>query len=81
MMARVRGVIAAATDSGSMVRVSASTSAKIGTAPTSATADAVAMKVNAGTMTSSPMPILRVRRMSCSETVPLATAMPWRASW
>ena len=56
-IAFVRWVIAASTAAGSMLAVSGSTSASTGVAPVWETASAVAMKVLAGTMTSSPGPI------------------------
>ena len=73
MIARVRGVIRAATSSGSRLSVSGSISAKTGVAPRRATASAVAKKVNAGQMTSSPAPMPIASITSTSASVPLAT--------
>ena len=53
MTARVCGVIAAATASGSMLKSSSRTSTNTGRAPAWRTQFAVAAKENAGTMTSS----------------------------
>ena len=54
MMARVRGVIAASTCSRSMLRESSPTSTNTGRAPTRMMTLAVATKLSAGVMTSSP---------------------------
>lgn len=76
MIARVRGVIAASTACGSMLKVARSMSTNTGTQLASTTAVAVERNVYAGTMTSSsacrPAAINAMR----SETVPLTTAMP-----
>ena len=73
MIARVRGVIRAATSSGSRLSVSGSISAKTGVAPRRAIASAVAKNVNAGQMTSSPAPMPIASITSTSASVPLAT--------
>src|SRR5262249_29613640 len=73
MIARVRGVIRAATSSASRLSVSGSTSAKTGVAPRRAIASAVAKNVNAGQMTSSPTLIPMASITSTSASVPLAT--------
>ena len=78
MIAAVRGVILAATSSGSTVSVS-STSAKTGTAPEFTTAPTVAMKVNAGTTTSSPHPTPSAASAHRSAAVPLDVAERERA--
>ena len=56
MIARVRGVMAASSACGSMLRVSSSTSTNTGFAPTRITTLALAANVIAGTITSSPGP-------------------------
>ena len=56
-MARVRGVIAATTWSRSMLRESSPTSTNTGRAPTRTMTLAVATKLSAGVMTSSPLPM------------------------
>ena len=73
MMARVRGVTASATRSGSISRYSGSTSTSTGTAPIRLTASAVAMKVLAGRMTSAPAVTPEARSASSRASVPLAT--------
>src|SRR5690348_8919503 len=73
MIARVLGVIRAATSSGSRFNVCGSTSAKTGVAPRRATASAVAKNVNAGQITSSPGPMPIASITSTSASVPLAT--------
>ena len=73
MTARVRGVIASVRVPGVMSSVSLLTSAKRGTAPARTTAAAVAMKVFAGTTTSSPGPIPSAVRVSSKASVPFAT--------
>ena len=57
MIALVRGVIAASTWSRSRLRLSSSTSTNTGRAPTRITTLALAAKVMAGTITSSPGPM------------------------
>ena len=57
MMARVRGVIAASTCSRSMLRESRPTSTNTGRAPTRMMTFAVATKLSAGVITSSPGPM------------------------
>jgi hypothetical protein len=57
MIAFVRSVIARPTSAGSRFRVAGLMSAKTGVAPRRAIDSAVAKKVNAGQMTSSPGPI------------------------
>ena len=81
MMARVRGVTAASTWSGSMVRVPGRTSTKTGSAPAAMAAYGVAAKVRAGTMTSSPQPIPRALRATSMVTVPLTMTTPCRDPW
>lgn len=71
MTALVWGVTAASTASASRQSVSGLISAKTGMALTAMTAEAVAMKVYGGTMTSSPQPTSRARRASSREMVPL----------
>ena len=61
MTARTPGRMRDATESGSILNVRGSTSAKTGFAPHIETADAVAKNVNAGTITSSPGPIPTAR--------------------
>ena len=80
MIAAVRGVIAAATASGSRQKVSGSMSAKTGVAPTRRTALAVAAKENDGTITSSPGPMPSAISVSCSAEVPELTATQCRPS-
>ena len=77
-MARVRGPMAASTFAGSMPNVRASTSTKTGTAPWWSTAIAVATKVKAGTMTSSPAWIPAPISARCSAAVPLLVARQYR---
>ena len=74
MTARVRGLIAAASVAGVIRSVSSLTSAKRGVAPARTIAAALAMNVLAGTMTSSPGPMPSAVRVSCSASVPFATA-------
>src|SRR5690606_27567635 len=69
MMTLVRGVIAASTASGSMHKVSASMSTSTGLAPTCSTTLAVAAKVRAGTITSSPGPTPSATRATWSPAV------------
>ena len=66
-------MIAASTASGSIKRYSGSTSTKTGTAPIREAASAVAMKVFAGMMTSSPAPTPTARKASSRASVPLDT--------
>ena len=70
MTARVRGVTAAATAAGSTRNVSGSTSTSTARAPQSSTTFAVAGKVYAGTMTSSPGPISSASSARWSAAVP-----------
>jgi hypothetical protein len=81
MIAFVRGVIAASTASGSMEPVVGSTSTNTGAALTFSTEVAVARKVYAGTITSSPLPTPIAASAICNDTVPFDTARPCRASW
>jgi hypothetical protein len=60
---------------GSIHQVIGSISTKTGVAPVNATLFAVAANVNDGTITSSPMPIPRLRRPRCRAEVPELTAM------
>ena len=78
MIATVRGVIAAATASGSRQNVPASMSAKTGVAPTRRTALALAANENDGTMTSSPGPKPSAISESWSADVPEFTATQCR---
>ena len=78
MIATVRGVIAAATASGSRQKLPGSMSANTGVAPTSRTALALAAKEKDGTMTSSPGPRLSAIRESWSAEVPELTATQCR---
>ena len=73
MIARVFGVIRAATSSGSRLHVAGSTSAKTGVAPRRAIASAEAKNVKAGQITSSPGPIPIASMTSTSASVPFAT--------
>ena len=74
MIAAVRDVTAAAADAGSRQYVAGSMSAKTGRAPACTTALAVAAKVNAGTMTSSPGPMPAATSPRCRAEVPEAIA-------
>ena len=74
MIAFVRGVMAASIRSASILHVASSGSTGTGLAPTFDTASHVAMKVWAGTITSSPGPISHARRTSCRASSPLPTA-------
>src|SRR6185369_8419779 len=78
-MARVRGPMAASTFAGSMPNVRGSTSTKTGTPPWWSTAIAVATKVKAGTMTSSPAWMPAPISARCSAEVPLLVARLYRA--
>ena len=78
MMARVRGVMSASTVVGSSSIVPGSGSARTGVQPLAETASTVAMKVFAGTITSSPGPRPRARRISDSASSPLPTPTAWR---
>src|SRR5690606_41978025 len=69
MIARVRGVIASATRTGSMVSVSGSISASTGRAPTCSITLTEEQKVIGVVMTSSPGPMLRVTRARCNPAV------------
>src|SRR5690606_40943644 len=69
MMTLVGGVIAVSTASGSMHKVSASMSTSTGLAPTCSTTLAVAAKVRAGTITSSPGPTPSATRATWSPAV------------
>jgi len=72
--ARVRSPICASKEAGSRFCVSSSTSAKTGTAPTWSAAVALATKVKAGTITSSPGRTPAALRATSSAAVPLDTA-------
>lgn len=69
----MRPVISAARLSGDIVKVTGSTSAYTGVAPTCTTAIAVPTKVSAGTTTSSPGPTPWASRASSMAVVPLLT--------
>ena len=77
-MAFVRGVMAAATRSGSMSYVSGSMSTNTGVAPAYRIDDTVALKVWPTVMTSSPGSRSIPAKMHISATVPLLTAIAWR---
>ena len=79
MIARVRGVIAAAAASRSIRPVPGSLSTRTGVAPTSSTALAVATNVIAGTSTSSPGPIAATWSASVSAAVHDDTQRTWLA--
>ena len=81
MIARVRGVIAASTRSGSMHHVSGVTSTMTGRAPAAIGAYAVAANVRAGTITSSPHPTSSALHATSIVTVPFIIKTPWRAPW
>jgi hypothetical protein len=70
-MARVRGPMRRATAAGSSSRLSGSRSAKTGVPPRYNTALALATKLMAGTITSSPAPMPRQCMRACSPAVPL----------
>src|SRR6184192_1270956 len=74
-IARVRGVSAAATAAGSMLKVSGSTSTKTGVPPALWIAPAVAKNVNGVVITSSPGSSRSALSASSSASVPLAHAM------
>ena len=75
-MARVLGVIFFATEAGSISKVSGSISANTGTPPSYSAALALAAKVMAGTITSSPGLMRSARMAQCSAAVPELTATP-----
>ena len=75
MIARVRGVIAASTWSGSMLKSSSRMSTKTGVAPARRITLTVALKLNETVMTSSPGPIPRPCRTASWATVPLLIKM------
>jgi hypothetical protein len=77
MMARVRDVIVRSICDTSMFHVAASESTTTGVAPARTMAAAQEMMVNAGRITSSPLPIPRATTASSSATVPFATATPY----
>ncbi len=72
MIALVRGVIASAIRSGSMLKVSGRMSAKTGVAPSRVMQLTDAKKVKLGTITSSPGPMSNAIRASSSESLPEA---------
>src|SRR5919106_897867 len=74
MIAAVLGPIAARTAAGWRQKCRGGMSTNTGVAPASATALAVAAKLNDGTMTSSPGPIPMAERPSSSALVPELTA-------
>ena len=80
-IALVRSVIAASAATGSRRCVSRSTSAKTGTAPTNSAAEAVAMNVYGGTITSSPIPTPAARSATAIASVPLARQIACPACW
>ena len=73
MTPAVRSVTRPAASSRSRFRVSGSTSANTGVPPASTTHSAVAKKLKAGTITSSPGARSSARRASTRASVPLAT--------
>src|SRR5271157_547205 len=77
MMALVFLVIFFSTSSGSMLKVSASMSAKTGFAPVNRMLFAVAIKVNGVVMTSSPFPMPFANNATCRAAVPELTAIAW----
>src|SRR5213592_2338333 len=83
MMARVRGLMAASTAAGSRLKVPGSMSTNTGVPPALWIVPAVAKKVNAGAMTSSPGSRSSAMRGRSNASVPLAHAMPCvaPASW
>ena len=81
MMAAVFGVMAASTWSGSMVQVLGVTSTNTGSAPAAMGAYAVAEKVSAGTITSSPQPMPRALSATSIVTVPFDMSTPCREPW
>ena len=81
MIARVRSVIAASTSSGSIVQVSGVTSTMTGSAPAAIGAYAVAAKVSAGTITSSPHPIPSALQATSIVIVPFTIRTPCAAPW
>src|SRR6185503_7868479 len=77
MIAFVFDVTAARAFLTSRQYVAGSASTSTGFAPTIITVLAVAMNVIAGTITSSPGPMFRPRRISSSALVPLSNVMQW----
>ena len=75
MIARVFELIFSSSRRTSRLQVSGSMSAKTGVAPTRTTTSAVAAKVKAGVITSSPGPMPRAIRLISRASVPLATEM------
>ncbi len=78
MIALVRGVIAASICSGSMLKVSSSTSTNTGLAPTCKILLAEAINVNGVVITSSPAPMACASKIVCKAVVPEEVAMAWR---
>src|SRR6476646_8228970 len=78
MIARVRGVIAASTASGSRLKVRSSISANTGLARWNSTTLAEAMNENDEVITSSPGPIPSCAIQACRPAVPLEQATAWR---
>ena len=74
IIALVLTVIANSSFCGSIFHVSSSESIKTGLAPVYATAFAVAINVNDGIRTSSPVPIPNATKAKCNATVPFETA-------
>ncbi len=81
MIARVAGVIAASTRSGSIVQRSGSTSTNTGSAPAATAAYGVAEKVSAGMITSSPQPMPSAFSATSMVIVPFAITIPCAAPW
>ena len=80
IIAFVCGDICCSIFAGSMLYVFSSISAKTGVAPTNVIADAVAVKVYGGNITSSPRPILSALKITSRLTVPLGVATAYFAS-
>src|SRR6266536_5027886 len=76
-IAAVREVMLAAAAAGSMLKVTGSMSTKTGTASWCSGARPLAMKLSAGTSTSSPGPTPSANRASARAAVPLARPMQW----
>ena len=78
-MPRVRSVTAASTAAGSMFRVTGSTSANTGVAPSTMKQFAEATNDSGEVITSSPGPSPAILHMRCSPAVPLETAAAYGA--
>ena len=80
MIAFVRGVTASSMSETSMLYVSGCASTRTGLAPVADMAKAVAMKVFAAVITSSPLPIPMARKVSSSAEMPESTPMAYLAA-